>query len=438
MKIKQINLGNFRCFEQLTIHFNPQVNVLIGDNASGKTAVLEAISELIAPFFSQMISAQTVGEEWGWHLEKNVRRVINSDNKEYMLPFQQVLHFTNEISSSYQIAHITTHQSGIVESKLDTKGEIQLKSFAAHLKQKITQKENFPIITYYSTARLWNRKDNEDKGHKANGSRLEGYLNALPVNAATFSELRLRWNTLQEEERVSGNPEPALVAMKKAIMTVIPSCKNVYFSNKQETLVFQNDNDEIFPFHILSDGYRNILAIISDIAYRCYTLNPHLKENACIETEGIILIDEIDLHLHPKWQKDIIENLKNAFPNVQFILTTHSPFIIQATTKDEIIKLVHNNIEETAEDPFKLSIEEVADYIQEVPNVERSQKFREMVQDATQYFELIEQQNDATSETEIHQLKSKLDELEILYNNDPYFVALLQMERKTKFNQHIK
>lgn len=201
-----------------------------------------------------------------------------------MLPSQQVLHFTNEISSSYEINRIG-NQEGVISQKLNFNGGFALESFAGGLKEKITQKENFPIIAYYSTACLWNRKDNEDMGHKANGSRLEGYLNALPVNAATFSELRLRWNTLQEEERVSGSPEPALVAMKKAITTVIPSCKNVYFSNKQGTLVFQNEQDEVFPFHILSDGYRNTLAIISDIAYRCYTLNSHLKEKSCIETD---------------------------------------------------------------------------------------------------------------------------------------------------------
>lgn len=83
-----------------------------------------------------------------------------------------------------------------------------------------------------------------------------------------------------------------------------------------------------------------MLALIADIAQKAATLNPHLGENALQQTHGIVLIDELDLHLHPRWQRSVVENLRTTFPNIQFICTTHSPFLIQSLrSSEEIIML---------------------------------------------------------------------------------------------------
>lgn len=90
---------------------------------------------------------------------------------------------------------------------------------------------------------------------------------------------------------------------------------------------------------MMSDGYRNMIGMIADIAYRCIKLNPHLGVNALKETNGLVLIDELDLHLHPSWQKAIVKELTTSFPKIQFVATTHSPFIVQSLAKDQIINL---------------------------------------------------------------------------------------------------
>lgn len=92
-------------------------------------------------------------------------------------------------------------------------------------------------------------------------------------------------------------------------------------------------------FDDLSDGYKNIVRLSLDIAYKAIKLNPHLGSEVVINTKGVVLIDEIDMHLHPKWQKTIIADLKRTFPNIQFITTTHSPFIVQSLKAREIINL---------------------------------------------------------------------------------------------------
>ncbi len=93
------------------------------------------------------------------------------------------------------------------------------------------------------------------------------------------------------------------------------------------------------PFNYLSDGYRNMVAMLADISYRAIRLNPHLEQDAAKKTKGIVLIDELDMHLHPKWQRRIVQDLQNAFPDMQFIATTHSPFILQSLESGQVIDL---------------------------------------------------------------------------------------------------
>jgi predicted ATP-binding protein involved in virulence len=104
--------------------------------------------------------------------------------------------------------------------------------------------------------------------------------------------------------------------------------------------LFERDNkvEKLF-FGQLSDGYRNLIGMVADIAYRCIKLNPHLGENVISHTPGIVLIDDLDLHLHPNWQKRIVADLKNIFTSIQFVATTHSPFIVQSLKADELINL---------------------------------------------------------------------------------------------------
>ncbi|MEG1748692.1 MAG: AAA family ATPase, partial [Tannerellaceae bacterium] len=96
------------------------------------------------------------------------------------------------------------------------------------------------------------------------------------------------------------------------------------------------------PFHMLSDGVRTMLAMVMEIAFRCYILNPHLKEQASKETTGVVLIDEIDLHLHPAWQKKVLRDLRIAFPSIQFIVTTHAPLVLGSVKDGKIISIKDN------------------------------------------------------------------------------------------------
>lgn len=150
-------------------------------------------------------------------------------------------------------------------------------------------------------------------------------------------------------ELQNGKLIPELQAVKKAIEeSYVESGDgvknvNVIFSVLKNRLEIEyEDNNGCFeshPFYELSDGYSNTLSLIADIAYRMAVLNPQFLSDITKKTPGIVLIDEVDLHLHPIWQKRILKTLKNVFPLVQFIVTTHSPSIISSAKADELLIL---------------------------------------------------------------------------------------------------
>jgi predicted ATP-binding protein involved in virulence len=136
---------------------------------------------------------------------------------------------------------------------------------------------------------------------------------------------------------------PMLAAVNSAAKICIEDCDNLIFDVKQnELMIHLKSLKDKLPFHVLSDGVRSILAMVMEIAFRCYLLNPHLNENAALETPGIVLIDEIDLHLHPAWQKKVIGDLRKAFPKMQFIVTTHAPLVIGSLTEGKIFSISDN------------------------------------------------------------------------------------------------
>jgi predicted ATP-binding protein involved in virulence len=210
---------------------------------------------------------------------------------------------------------------------------------------------------------------------------------------------------------------------------MVKDWEQIHYSWDQEDILGKTKNGNWLPLKNLSDGYRSIVHLTADLAYRAIQLNPQLGERAVLETEGIVLIDEIDMHLHPKWQRHIVEDLKRTFPKIQFIVTTHSPFIVQSLKAHEVISLDGENINE---DPFTKSIEEIAEQDMDVVDVKRSKKFLHFQEVAALYFNLIEEGKNSENDLKTKQLKEQLDTLELEFNDDPVYVALMQAERKTE------
>lgn len=118
-------------------------------------------------------------------------------------------------------------------------------------------------------------------------------------------------------------------------------CTDVGFSHAREELVATHAEHGELPVSLLSDGIRNMTGMVADIAFRATKLNPHLGARASLETGGIVLIDEIDMHLHPAWPQAVLGGLRRTFPNLQAIVTSHSPQVIR-TVPAECIRVLDN------------------------------------------------------------------------------------------------
>ncbi len=425
MRIDKLRIKNFKNIEDREFAFSEQFTVLIGDNGTGKTAVLDALAIAAGAYFLGIedVSARGI-------LKDEVRRIDYGENIEYLTPV--------EIETEGFIApfhHEWKRTLEHINAKTSKRGARKIIETARLHAEKVKNNEpvKLPLIAYYGTGRLWAEEVGKVTYQKKASRFKLGYENSLHPKASSRGFLAW-YKTFEDEALKFDRGRDLLDAFNEAVISVVPEWQKISFSFLEDDLMglysTPTGQKTWMPYRLLSDGFRNIVGLVADLAYRCLQLNPHLKSNAIKDTAGIVLIDELDLHLHPKWQKSIVGDLKKTFPHIQFIATTHSPFIIQSLKRAELINLN----KDTGEDPFRKSIEEIAETEMEVPNVERSERFEEMMETAEQYFALIKQKKTAKDSRQVRELKEKLDRLQERYSEDPAYTALLKAERTSELN----
>jgi predicted ATP-binding protein involved in virulence len=435
MRIDKIQIQNFRGIEDLKFDLHPHFNLLIGENGSGKTAILEAMAVGIGAFFSGMPGV-------------NSRHIRDADLRYFKTPegsFEYELKTRVDVKGRFDKEPINWYKEreGIHGSnKMGNRSQIRAISDDINKAIRDSKRINLldlPVLAYYSTARLWkegreNKKEVEkEKKVKNLPSRYRGYKDALEIKS-TFS-IMLDWFKGKFLDKAA-NDETSfqLDCVKEVIIKNIPTAKNikwVFDKDKIQTLYIVFENKTEVPFHFLSDGYRNLLAIFADLAYRCVTLNPHFGKEANLKSEGVVLIDELDLHLHPAWQQDIVKKLKKSFPKIQFVATTHSPFILQEMEDNEVYKI--NSSADKILYPLKglnrLSVEDIAEDVQGVETPNMSSKREEMFKAAEDYYKLLDSAEKENNKDRLQELKDKMDAISEKYSDDVAYYAFLKQER---------
>lgn len=387
MKIHQLKINNFKGFSEKTFRLDPHITVFIGDNASGKTAVLDALSVALGSFFIEMggISARSIRPD-------EVRTIIQQD----LIPVPQL---PVSIVADGEVAGQTLRwERSITHKNTTIKGASELSRIGRKMleesrKPRTTLERDvvFPVIAYHGTGRLWTAHEKIDFKKQKEGAMM-AYINCL--SAKSSPKEFLSWFKTQEDSVLKfGRPlETAhLEAMKNTIMSMLPDnrWRDIRFDRKVEDLVgiFRNNEgaDNPLSFSQLSDGYRVIISLAADIGYRCIQLNPHLGERAVTDTPGVVLIDELDLHLHPNWQRHVVSDLKRTFPKIQFVATTHSPSIVQSLDSHELVSL--DTLIDTA--PNALSIEQVGTFLMGVESNFSEDNFSEE-KNSKHYFEALQ------------------------------------------------
>ncbi|KEO83535.1 AAA family ATPase [Tumebacillus flagellatus] len=434
MKIEWMKLENFHGFREKEISFHPQFTVLVGDNASGKTAVLEGVSVAIGAFANALVKNADLRE-----IEPEEVRLKKFQHGEIPTlepQYPSYVHFCSSIDNQMVDAMVLKEERN---THLGVDLIYEVYSNAEALGRKILSGESvkLPIFSFFRTSRLWSQNEDLVNSPYSPGSRLEGYRNYLNPNAneSFFTKWFIQMSIAEIKRR---EPLKVLESVRRAIV----SCMNKlgvekidYDPLRDEIQVFLENGDQI-PLRLLSDGYRNTMGLVADIAHRMAVLNPFMEDH--LRTSGIVLIDEIDLHLHPKWQRHIVEDLKNTFPNVQFIVTTHSPFIVQSLEEGEL-RVLDEDVEAKVVSPadyVNKSIEDITEYVMGVDKVQRSEKLHRLYEKTKTYYLLIDQLSATEDETQraelerqIQTTKDEIDELDSLFSDDISFHAILELER---------
>lgn len=345
MKIHHIAIQNYRGFENFQTNLHPKLSVIVGNNGAGKSSLLDAISIAAGTFFSGLdgIPATSIAKEdvtcKSFHmgsvidLQPQYPAVISAEGELYRKDIQ----WTRSLNG--------------VNGRTTTVDAKQIVAIAEEIQAKIREGSTeviLPIISYYGTGRLWaQKKEKKGSDNLVQFSRLSGYIDALA--AESNEKLMLKWfekMTIQQAQR--GKISPELAAVEKAVSLCFSGITEAAEATAQFNLdthnldilyTEQNGEKKRIPMKNLSDGYKNTIGMIADIAYRMAVLNPQLLGRVLTETPGIVLIDEVDLHLHPRWQQRILGDLQMLFPNVQFIVSTHAPLVISSVKKENLIVL---------------------------------------------------------------------------------------------------
>ncbi|HCD2269572.1 TPA: AAA family ATPase, partial [Escherichia coli] len=227
---------------------------------------------------------------------------------------------------------------------------------------------------------------------------------------------------------------PELRAIRLAVEKLLPEFSNIRSAVPAGIMVdwckpIGNGETTIQKLRIeqLSDGYRTTLAMVMDIAARMAEANPYSSDP--LSSEGIILIDEVDLHLHPEWQREFLPRLINVFPHLQFIVSTHSPFIIQSVKEGMLVDLDKDDISDSPSLNKELSIEDIAEGVMGMEKVQRSELFNKQVAVSDRYYQLLNEGR-SESDPEVRKLSAELDKLEEFFGDNPAYVALLRAERR--------
>ena len=343
MKIQRLYLKNFRGFAEQEFKFQDRLTLIVGENGSGKTSLLEALSVALGGWLRGFDGLEA----------KDKRNLIKADRRAIIAKINTALleQIPVEVKCEVKLQTgegITWSRNLRSLSGRTTVGNLrQVREISEAYNIKIFRGEDaditLPLVAYYSAARLWNEPIHKERKVNKDKIRLDGYKGAISSSNSIKDTMhhidRLALLAYRNEDKDAlAKMNAILKAIGISLNSVLPDA-DVYYDMKLAEFCIKTSTDEIKAYSLLSDGYRCVISLIIDICMRIMTLNPQLGEAAIQNTGGVVLIDEIDLHVHPRWQQKILGDLTSIFPQLQFIATTHSPSVVQSVNKENLMIL---------------------------------------------------------------------------------------------------
>lgn len=329
LKVSEVSVTNFRGYTNFKVAMHPSLSVLVGENGAGKTSILEAVACGLGPFLTAMPEAK------GKLIKKTDIHVSSNGIANYA---RIAIETTSSLSWD-----LVLKGAGIAEPP-----KIGTAALTGYATQIVDNQSEFPLIAYYGTGRALtptntklaiNPFEKEIRG--------EGYDSALDAKVnygiikSWFSKIEVDELRLRDERKDHKYIHPAKKLVAETVYQIVNRATGLEFDKNSNDVVvhWKNEKNECVKLSLeqLSDGYRNMVSLTIDLVRRAYLLNP--TSNNPLAVSGIVLIDEVELHLHPRWQQKVLNDLTHLFKNVQFIVTTHSPQVL-TTIKADSIRIV--------------------------------------------------------------------------------------------------
>jgi predicted ATP-binding protein involved in virulence len=361
MRLRELSLTNFRCFEQLGIVFPADLVVFVGNNGAGKTAILDAIGYVLSRILTRLPGIEG----------RNLRREdIRMEPRGVQAPFVRVeAQDTEGTRWARTLRRDPTKQTAAeVPDGIGDRGLFEVLDPTIHAIEE-GESVTMPVFAYYGVSRAVFEIPERRRDFRKEFRRFDALENALEPTTR-FKDL-IEWFYAQERDEMErrtqvlatpevqawinssnavpppvtmealkqAGPLPVLQAVRAALAQIIPGLTHPRIKTNPLRMVLTQHLDDgserELSLQMLSDGYRTMLALVMDFARRMAQANPHLEKP--LEAEGILIVDEIDLHLHPVWQQTVIPSFRRAFPNTQLILSTHSPQVLTTVEAGNIL-----------------------------------------------------------------------------------------------------
>ena len=352
MQLKRLNITQFRAFEQAEFEFQPGMNLLVGINGAGKSTVLDALRIML----SQILPKFTASKSKSIAFDENDITVMKEalstelefstlkNSFKYLVHKQREEYGTNEtpITNAVQYAYHVDRRTRIQRRRekqqvYNSVERTELTPSESIIPKKVKIAAEQPFAVYFSTRRSLASMDAPSKASVA-GGQVAAFADAL-----NHRELHLRefadWWSAQEvlaEETEGSKFGRNLNVLSDTVTSFLEDCTNLRSIREPQVTLLVDKRGKTLDLRQLSDGERSMIALVLDLSRRLALANPKLTDPSR-DGKAIVLIDELDLHLHPRWQREIVSKLTSTFPNCQFIATTHSPQIVGEVSPDSII-----------------------------------------------------------------------------------------------------
>jgi|APCry1669189204_1035204.scaffolds.fasta_scaffold17558_2 predicted ATP-binding protein involved in virulence len=409
MRIDRLHIENFKKFQRTEQPFelHKQFTLLVGDNGSGKTSVLDALAVALGLWHKA-----APGSGWRNILPEEVwlNPVPAGDRVQFKPQLPSLIRVEGQIGSHQQLSWTRMIREGGTRT---TNAEARQAEAAIieTVQAAEAQQAPLPVLAYYGAGRAWlpTNKRPTLRTSQRKPQQFDAYRKCLDTR---IRDQDLNEWFLFETAAANGHGEgrPGYRAVKRAVLQCIPEADGLRYDSDLKEIVLSIRGFEQ-PYYNLSAGQRMMLAMVADIAIKAVTLNSYLlgpdhpgasdPMHVLRQSPGVVLIDELDVHLHPIWQRRVATDLKRTFEKIQFVCTSHSPQVIGEVRPEEVRLLRGEHAEKPAQS-FGMDSNWVVEVLME--GAERNPTIKGRLENI---FRLVEQKDLPAAEEEITKLRSE-------------------------------